>query len=95
MLKITDINRLKEFGFKEFKDRVHGGYADRGTESGWRYSNENNAFEVITNRKDWEWRGSPEIGEIAIYPDDYDSYPSEEELNLLYDLIAAGIVVKE
>lgn len=29
MLKITNINKLKDFGFKEFKDRVTLGYVDK------------------------------------------------------------------
>lgn len=95
MLKVTDISRLKEFGFKEFKDRVYNGYLERGTENGYEFDNGRFTFLVATEKKNWKWINRHEVFILELCANDYDISIDDEEIDLIYDLITAGIVVKE
>lgn len=105
MLKIRediDLKELEKFGFKkeEIKEKTHkyeyiNEEEDYYTEIRYKYNNDINTIEIVEKRENSDWKHTNEEREIYIYENDYDFGISKDILCKLYDLIEAGLVIKE
>lgn len=85
MIKITDLARLKEFGFV-YRDSYHRGVVYKG--DFWVREDENNPGDGIIVYGGWAGN------EVSyLHPYKHIDYPPIE--NYIQDLFAAGIAVKE
>lgn len=105
MLKIkdnVDLKELEKFGFKyywEIKEnnkipKYNNGYKIY-TEKGYRYDDGENTIEIVEERKNGNWYFPNEERQIYIFESDYDMGVSENMVDVLFDLIQAGLVEKE
>ena len=59
------------------------------------YDNGINTLEIVEKRENSDWEHPNKERELYIYENDYDGGLSKGMLDKLYDLIKAGLVVKE
>lgn len=104
MLRIKEDVNLKElekFGFKyreemgETHDYLYGSHKRSFyTEKKYIYDDGFTTIEILSERKNSDWNHCNEIRQIWFYESDYDMQISNASLDLLYDLIQAGLVEK-
>lgn len=74
---------------------MNGGEEDYYTESVFLYDDGINFFEILEERKNSDWKHPNKEREVYIYEPDYELGISKAMLEKLYDLIQAGLIVKE
>lgn len=104
MLKIkdnVDLKELEKFGFvcycKIKQNNANGQYYDLHktyTEIGYKVDAGVNTIEIVEERKNANWIFPNKEREIYIFETEYDMGVSEEMLDIIYDLISAGLVEK-
>lgn len=104
MLKIkdnVDLKELEKFGFEYYWEIKQNNTSEKYcngykvfTEKGYRIGLDGNAIEVVEERKNANWFFPNEEREIYVFETDYDMGVSNEMLNIIYDLISAGLVEK-
>lgn len=104
MLKIKDNIDLKELEKYEFKkmikkDKTHkyqwkNGKEEYYTEIVYSLDNGVNTIDIVEKRENSDWKHTNKEREIYIYESDYDMGVSKGILDILYDLIQAGLVEK-
>ena len=104
MLKIkdnVDLKELEKFGFEYYIDirrnndepQYYKGIKNY-IEKGYRLDDGENTIEIIEERKDANWVFLNKEREVYVYESDYDMGVSEKMLDVLFDLIQAGLVEK-
>lgn len=104
MLKIrddVDLKELEKFGFEFYCEvkqnnttpKFYNGF-ENYTEIGYRYDNGANTIDVVKERKNGNWFFQYEPREIGVYEDDYECGINEDMLDVIFDLIQAGLVEK-
>lgn len=104
MLKLkdgVDLKELEKFGFlketekfKTHKYECKNGEEDYYTEILYRYDNGKNIIEILEKRENSDWIHQNREKEVYVYESDYDMGISKDMLNVIYDLIKAGLVEK-
>jgi hypothetical protein len=49
---------------------------------------------VAEQREKWKWKKSPLLRVIYLEPSEYEAFPKAGDLDVLFDLIQAGLVEK-
>lgn len=102
MLRIKagiNLKELEKFGFlketaknKTHKYECENGQEEYYTEIIWKYDNGRNTIEILEKRENSDWLHQNQEREIYIYETDYECGISKDMLEILYDLIQAGLV---
>ncbi len=88
-----DIREMPLMQYTGLHDK--NGKEDYYTEIKYNYDNKINTIEIVEKRENSDWKHTNEEREIYIYENDYDFGVSKDILCKLYDLIQAGLVMKE
>lgn len=98
----VDLKELEKFGFKkqERKEKTWKALSKFGLEEYFTeivmvYDNGINTIEIVEKRENSDFEHQNKERELYIYENDYYAGLSRGMLDKLYDLIKAGLVVKE
>ena len=99
MLKVkdnVDLKELEKFGFKYVQELMHPQDTENRQYFETRYVIDfgNTTCEIVESRTLSVWHFPNKIREIYFYPNDYELFMGKDELNLIYDLIQAGLIEK-
>lgn len=88
----VDLKVLEELGFKKVEDEVCVSRPEMGSETYYELNLGDISYKVAESRKDWKWYGSCDIRTLEIIANDYEVFPSAEDLDIIKDLIEKGLV---
>ena len=104
MLKIKDeidLKELEKFGFVYYQDtKANNPYTKFNNgfktylEKGYRLDDGRNTCEIVEQRTNSNWFHHNEEREVYVFESDYEMGVSDEMLDVIYDLIQAGLVEK-
>lgn len=104
MLKVKDNVNLKElekFGFEYYFEKNENNSLEKYfnghkfyTEQGYRFDDGINTIDVMEERKNGNWIFSNKERELFIYESDYEMGISKNIIDIIFDLIQAGLVEK-
>lgn len=101
MLKIkdnVDLKELEKFGFEKFKRKHHNDFfAENGIEIGYKLVLSNITYKVAESRKGVFVEDidiNVPLRVIDTYPNEYDECQRAGDLDIIFDLIQAGLVEK-
>ena len=104
MLKIknnVDLKELEKFGFEYYCENHENNSVEKYsnghkfyTEQGYRFDDGTNTIDVMEERKNGNWIFPNKERELYIYESDYEMGISENMIDIIFDLIQAGLVEK-
>lgn len=98
MLKIkdnVDLKELEKFGFKQIiKYERRNGDKAYYPEKSYILDDRCNIIEILEERVNSDWKHQNNAREIYVYESDYEMGVSMNQLDVIYDLIKAGLVEK-
>jgi hypothetical protein len=104
MLKIkdnVDLKELEKFGFVYYQNtKANNNYPKFNNgfktylEKGYRLDDGTNTCEIVEQRINSNWFDYNEEREVHVFESDYEMGVSDEMIDVIYDLIQAGLVEK-